>query len=148
MALLQRFRNVLAQILRIEDTPHRIALTFAVGVFLGLSPFIGLHTVLALAVAWIFRLNRIVMLSGAFINNPWSMIPIYTFSTWIGAEILGTDLLVTDVDWRRITLGTIVRDLEHLVLPFFLGTLLVATLFSLICYIIVKKTAESSQDNV
>ncbi|MGD8351626.1 MAG: DUF2062 domain-containing protein [Nitrospirota bacterium] len=148
MALFERFRNVLAQILRIEDTPHRIALTFAVGVFLGLSPLIGLHTVLAIAVAWIFRLNRIVILSGAFINNPWSMIPIYTFSTWIGAEILGTDLLVTDVDWRGITLGTVVRDLEQLVVPFIFGTLLVAALFSVLCYVVVRKAAESSRENI
>jgi hypothetical protein len=148
MALFERFRNVLAQILRIEDTPHRIALTFAVGVFLGLSPLIGLHTVLAIAVAWIFRLNRIVILSGAFINNPWSVIPIYTFSTWIGAEILGTDLLVTDVDWRGITLGTIVRDLEQLVVPFIFGTLLVAALFSVLCYVVVRKAAESSRENI
>lgn len=148
MALFERFRNVLSQVLRVEDTPHRIALAFAAGVFVGLSPFIGLHTILALVLAWIFGLNKIVVLSGVFVNNPWSMIPIYTFSTWVGARLLGRDILVADVDWRGITLGAIVRNLEYLLLPFVFGTLLVATICSLLCYIVVKKTAESSRGDI
>jgi uncharacterized protein (DUF2062 family) len=142
MALLERFRAIVSQILRVDDTPHRLALTFAIGVFLGISPFIGLHTVLALAVAWIFRLNKVVILSGAFINNPWSFIPIYTFSTWIGTVILDTDLGIADVDWHNMTLGTFVSDLGELVIPFIVGTTMVGIFFSLVSYMVVRKTAE------
>lgn len=143
MALLERFRATLGQILRVDDTPHRLALTFAIGVFLGISPFIGLHTVIALAVAWIFRLNKVVVLSGAFINNPWSIIPIYTFSTWIGTVIIGTDLGITDVDWHKVTLGTFVSDLGHLIIPFIVGTTVVGIFFAAVSYIIVRNTAET-----
>lgn len=147
MAFLERFRTTLTQVLRIEDTPHRLALTFAVGVFIGMSPLIGIHTVIALALAWILGLNRVVILSGVFINNPWSMIPIYTFSTWIGTVILDTDLAMTGVDWRRITIGTVVSDFGQLILPFVVGTLLVGTVAALLGYAIVRKAAEGSQKN-
>jgi uncharacterized protein (DUF2062 family) len=143
MALLERFRATISQILRVDDTPHRLALTFAVGVFIGISPFIGLHAVIALAVAWIFRLNKVVILSGAFINNPWSFIPIYTFSTWIGTVILGTDLGIMDVDWHSMTLGTFVSDLSSLIMPFIVGTTVVGGISAILSYVIVRKTAES-----
>jgi uncharacterized protein (DUF2062 family) len=143
MALLERFRATLSQILRVDDTPHRLALTFAIGVFIGISPFIGLHAVLALAVAWIFRLNKVVILGGAFINNPWSIIPIYTFSTWIGTVVLGTDLGITDVDWHSVTLATFVSDLSNLIMPFIVGTTVVGSITAIFSYVIVRKTAES-----
>jgi uncharacterized protein (DUF2062 family) len=148
MALLERFRATLSQILRVDDTPHRLALTFAIGVFFGISPFIGLHTILALAVAWIFRLNKVVILGGAFINNPWSVIPIYTFSTWIGTVLLGTDLGITDVDWHKVTLGTFVNDLGQLIIPFIVGTTVVGICLAVVSYIVVRNTAESYRGNI
>jgi len=142
MAFFGRFRAIAEQVMRVDDTPHRIALAFAVGVFVGASPLIGLHTVLALALAWIFRLNRLVTVSGAFVNNPWSMIPIYTFSTWIGTLILGTNLGMYNVDWHKLTLGTLVSGLEDLIWPFLLGSTVVGLAAALISYIIIRTAAE------
>lgn len=145
MALFERFRTTLTQVLRVDDTPHRLALTFSVGVFLGMSPLVGLHTVIALLLAWLLRLNRVVILSGVFINNPWSVIPIYTFNTWIGTKLFSTNLTVTEVDWNAITLGNIVSDLKQLVVPFVAGCTLVGGLSALLCYVIVRRAAESAR---
>jgi uncharacterized protein (DUF2062 family) len=142
MALLGRFRAIVSQVLLVDDTPHRLALAFALGVFLGMSPLIGLHTVLALLLAWAFRLNRLVTLSGAFVNNPWSIIPIYTFSTWVGTIMLGTELRVDDIDWHRITLGTLVHDLENLIIPFILGSAVVGLVAAVLAYFVIRKAAE------
>ncbi|MBI4837553.1 MAG: DUF2062 domain-containing protein [Nitrospirae bacterium] len=49
------FRDKLKQIFYINDTPHRIALSFSIGIFMGISPFLGLHTVGAIFLAWVFR---------------------------------------------------------------------------------------------
>jgi len=147
MALLERFRATVIQILRIDDTPHRTAMTFAVGVFLGISAFIGLHTPIALALAWIFRLNRAVILSGVFVNNPWSIIPIYTFSTWIGTVLLGTDIKVSGIDWGRINSETIVNDLGQFVLPFVVGTTVVGLFSAVLSYVIIRNAAEGVRKN-
>ena len=142
MAFFDRFRAISEQVLRVDDTPHRIALAFALGVFVGVSPLIGLHTVIALALAWIFGLNRLVTVSGAFVNNPWSIIPIYTFSTWIGTVILGTDLKMYNVDWHKLTLGTLVSDLENLIWPFLLGTTIVGLAAAFVAYVIIRTAAQ------
>ncbi len=42
-------RKWLESLLHIHDTPQRTALAVAVGVFIGFSPFLGLHTIIALA---------------------------------------------------------------------------------------------------
>ena len=56
----------LGAVLRLDDPPWRVALALAVGVFISCTPFYGLQTVLSLAVATIFRLNRAVTVTGAW----------------------------------------------------------------------------------
>jgi uncharacterized protein len=41
------------------DTPHSIALGSAIGIFFGFTPLWSLKTLLSIAVAWIFRCNKI-----------------------------------------------------------------------------------------
>ena len=53
-ALVRRWLDTL---LHVDDTPERTAAAFAVGVFFGFSPFLGLHTLLAIVVAFLFELE-------------------------------------------------------------------------------------------
>ena len=61
----------LAALLPHDESPWRVALALAIGVFLSFTPFWGFQTLLALLMAWIFRLNRAVTLAGTWINLPW-----------------------------------------------------------------------------
>ena len=79
-------------ILHTDDTPRRAALAFALGVFIACTPTLGLHTVLALTLAFLFGLNRLAVLAGTFINNPWTVVPIYSGSAMLGARMLGSPL--------------------------------------------------------
>ena len=80
-------RRCLDALLRIDDTPERTAAAFSIGIFFGFSPFIGLHTILALGIAFIFRLNRVAVLLGVYSNLPWLIVPYYTFATIVGAAL-------------------------------------------------------------
>lgn len=85
-------RRWLETLLHIEDTPGRTAAAYAMGVFFGFSPFLGLHTVLALGCAFLFGLNRLAVLLGVYSNLPWIMAAWYAGVTAIGASVLGTKL--------------------------------------------------------
>jgi uncharacterized protein (DUF2062 family) len=87
-----RTRRWLDQLLHTHDTPERTALAYAVGVFFGFSPFLGLHTVLGLAVAFLFGLNRVAVLLGIYSNLPWILPAYYTLATMLGAAILRVDI--------------------------------------------------------
>jgi uncharacterized protein len=46
-------------LMTIADTPHSIALGSAIGIFFGFTPLWSLKTLLSIAVAWVFRCNKI-----------------------------------------------------------------------------------------
>ena len=76
-------------LLHVEDSPSRVALAFALGVFIAFFPLLGIHTGLAIVIAIAFRLNKAAILVGAWINNPWTLAPMYTAGTLLGCFILG-----------------------------------------------------------
>ena len=132
-----KFKDRLRNILSIKDSPHRLAAAFAMGVFIGMSPLLGFHTILGIAAAWLFRLNRIVTITGVFVTNPWTIVPIYTFSAYIGAKCLGIKQMLPEIDWAHITFSNFLRELEPLLMPFVFGTLLIGFISAIISYFII-----------
>ncbi len=90
-------KGLLKKLLQIEDTPERTALAFSIGIFLGFSPFLGFHTLGGLAIAFLFKLNRIAVLVGVWSNTPWWIVPYYTVATWVGTGLVGYR-----VDWSLL----------------------------------------------
>ena len=74
---------------RIPDTPHKIAVGIATGVFCSFTPFFGLHFFLAAFVAYIFKGNIVAALFGTFFGNPVTWPFIASFSVKLGQIILG-----------------------------------------------------------
>jgi uncharacterized protein (DUF2062 family) len=88
----QVIRRWLDVLLHVHDTPERTAAAFALGVFLGFSPFLGFHTILGILLAFLLNLNRVAVLLGVYSNLPWVIAAYYAFTTMIGAAILSTGL--------------------------------------------------------
>src|SRR5678815_5070613 len=87
------FRSAIRRLLAIDDPPERTALAFSIGVFIAFSPFLGLHTILATLIAFIFRFNKVAIYTGTFVNNPFlTLVPIIVASYGVGAFILGRPL--------------------------------------------------------
>ncbi len=53
-----------------HTTPGRVAAGTALGVFVGCSPLWGLHTAIALLLATLFRLNRVLVYAATNVGNP------------------------------------------------------------------------------
>ena len=140
-ALALRWLDVL---LHVHDTPERTAAAFALGVFLGFSPFLGLHTIVAIALAFIFNLNRVSVLLGVYSNLPWIIAPYYAFTTMLGAALLRVtpppDLRERLGDLFRLSIRSaefwheIMHLLRPLLWPYTLGSLLGASLLSALAY--------------
>ena len=81
-------RRWLGNLLHIADTPERTAAAFALGVFFGFSPLLGLHTILGIVFAFLLNLNHVAVLLGVYSNLPWIIGPYYSFATMVvGASI-------------------------------------------------------------
>ena len=149
-ALVRKWMDAL---LHIHDTPRRTAAAFAMGVFFGFSPFLGLHTILALGVAFVFNLNRVAVLVGVYSNLPWIIAAWYALATAAGAWMLGTGLpkgfgerifqlfslsLFRSEFWRQMA-----SDMRPLFWPYFVGSMLGATLLSVIAYWVTRGFLEA-----
>jgi uncharacterized protein (DUF2062 family) len=87
------FRAAFRRLLAIDDPPERTALAFSVGVFIAFSPLLGLHTILATLIAFLFRFNKVAIYLGTYVNNPFlTLVPIIVGSYAIGALLLGRPL--------------------------------------------------------
>jgi uncharacterized protein (DUF2062 family) len=127
-------KDRIRSLFKLNDPPHRLALAFAVGVFIAFSPTIGLHTLSVFALAWVFRLNTIVMFTAAFINNPWTIVPMYGFCLWFGIRITGSDIPTPDIPWGDMGLSDLFLLLKPYLWPFVAGTLVVGIVAAALSY--------------
>jgi uncharacterized protein (DUF2062 family) len=74
---------------RLPDTPHRIALGIACGVFVTFTPFFGLHFFLAALLAWGLRGNILASLIGTGFGNPITFPIIAPAALTLGRRMLG-----------------------------------------------------------
>ena len=92
-------------ILHPDLRPENIAWSFAIGLAVAFNPLLGLHTAVVLLFCALFRsLNRPLMLITAFINNPWTMVPIATASAYLGNFMRGRGmhLNLSAIHWHEI----------------------------------------------
>jgi uncharacterized protein (DUF2062 family) len=137
-------RRWLETLLHIADTPERTAAAFALGVCIGFSPFLGLHTVLGILFAFLLNLNRVAVLLGVYSNLPWFLGPYYALATMVGARITGRrvprgsgaqlralfGLSLADGEfWHRLTIV-----IKPLLWPYLVGSTIVALLLAAAAY--------------
>jgi uncharacterized protein (DUF2062 family) len=142
MVKFPRVRPWLEQLLHTHDTPQRTAAAYALGVFLGFSPVLGLHTILGLILAFALSLNRVAVLLGVYSNLPWILVPYYTLATWLGASLLGAapppglvEAFITALQNRSWSeFRSAFGGLEPVFWAFTLGSTIGATLLSLVAY--------------
>jgi uncharacterized protein len=80
------------KLLRINDTPEKIAGGLALGVAIGILPSFGLGIIVAVFVAALIRVNKVSALIGTLIMNPWTAPFFWGVSYLAGSLMLGNDL--------------------------------------------------------
>ena len=138
------FRTTFRRLLALDDPPERTALAFSIGVFIAFSPFLGLHTILATLVAFLFRFNKVAIYGGTFINNPFfTLVPIIIASYAVGALVLGRPLRIpaSGIELLRhphlLTANyyhKLFRESRDILWPFAIGGMMLSVVCSLIAY--------------
>lgn len=92
------FRYYYLRFIRLQGDPEEVARGVALGVFIGITPTIPLHTVLILVIALLLRAGKIAgLLASCVVSNPLTFFFQY-YSSWR----IGTWLLPYDLSWERI----------------------------------------------
>ena len=97
----------------------------------------GFHLLIALGLAMILRLNRVAILAGTFINNPWTWVPIYSVSVWVGGHLTGNEAAIPrlegDLSWSQI--ADLFAQCRPWIGPLIVGTLVMGILSALLAYV-------------
>lgn len=98
-----RIRSLITRMIASERCPSRLALTCALGIYIGISPLVGLHTAMIFLFGWMFALSIPMLFAvSVFIHNPWTMMPVYAIDHLFGKWLFTTleiDYLQWDPAW-------------------------------------------------
>jgi len=134
----------LGAVLHLDDSPSRIALALAVGVFISCTPFYGLQTLLSLGIATIFRLNKAATITGTWLNLPWFAPFVYGLALHVGGLIVpdpqGIDataiagLLRTSASLSWANVAQLLRDVS---LALLIGTTVLGAAAGIVTFVVV-----------
>jgi len=131
------------RVVRINASPHQLALGAAVGVWLGVFPTFGLAGFLAYLLAGPFRFNKAAAFAGAAVTNPLTSPVVWMISALVGGWLAGTD-------WHAVyELAKHERYLlafGRLTVVYLVGNVPLATVAAAISYAVVYAGAKRRQE--
>ena len=129
-----RYRETIRSFLRKGLLPSEIAFAVALGNFVGILPFLGLHTVMALGLAYLLRLNMVIVFLGTQISNPFSFPFILFVSAQIGSLMLSGSLL-------NLKFTTDLSVLKTYIMPTMVGSIALGLAVGSLSYVLTLSVA-------
>ncbi|MGK2871457.1 MAG: DUF2062 domain-containing protein [Alphaproteobacteria bacterium] len=133
------------RLVRLNASPHTVALGFAIGVYMSFSPFLGLHLALSGLFSWLFRVNIAASLLGNFLGNPVTYPFMWAAVYQTGVLMLGKTSAGEVIDLTSLTFDA--ASFWDLFLPFLLGSIPVGILVGMVFYFPVKKGVARFQES-
>lgn len=133
-------KQVFSAIFKINDSSQKIALGFGLGVLSGIFP--GTGPLAAVFLSFIFRANYVSALLGSILTNTWLSVVTFLLAIKVGAVIMGVNWQDAQREWNlflsNFQLGHLIKlSVLKVVLPVFLGYLLIACMAGLFSYLMV-----------
>jgi hypothetical protein len=133
------------RVLRLNGSPHTIAIGFAAGVFVAWSPLFGLHYALALACAFLVRGNMLASILGTTLGNPLTLAAMWALDYKVGELILGKHLRRMPLHFDESLAHKSFEALWPIVKPMLVGSLPLGLVTGTISYFIVRATVQAYQ---
>ena len=125
--------RVYRRFVKLRGEPRAIALGLAFGVFVGMSPLLGLHSVIAVTVAAIFKWSKIAALLGVFVTNPLTAPLIYPVTYTLGAVVLGNPV---SLGAGGLKLGDLYHSSPQVLANLFVGGGIIGLVGGAFCYLV------------
>lgn len=138
MSAISIFRRFKRKILNLQDSPEKVAGSFALGSFIGVSPLVGMQVIVSLLLSFLFKLNKIAAVAGVLNTNLTKGLMLYPLNYKIGAWILGISPIV---DIPYLFRGNIIKNLmdagREVFVCLLLGGAVTGIIIALIYYILI-----------
>ena len=137
-------RFIKEEILGSNESPLKSAQAMALGVFIGLTPLWGLHTILVLSLAILFKLNKVISFAFTNVSFP-PFIPFTVYaSIMIGTQVLGepTDYSFADFEQNF----EFVKSLKTFVVGSFILAFVASIIVGLVSYFLLSLYNKKKHD--
>ncbi|MFA6357889.1 MAG: DUF2062 domain-containing protein [Candidatus Omnitrophota bacterium] len=138
----EKIKTTFISLLKLNNTPHGIALGVSLGAFIAIMPVYGFHTLLAVVAACLIpQANKLAILLGTNVSLPVTL----PFITWGGYEI-GRSILRGNypvfsgayfTSLSHLSIWGILQVIKNLYLPLFTGSLVLGIVCGIFFYIVV-----------
>lgn len=68
---------LIEKIKELHGDPHYVAFGIAIGVFIGITPTIPFHMIIAILLAFLFKVSKPAAILGVWISNPFTVVFLY-----------------------------------------------------------------------
>jgi uncharacterized protein (TIGR03546 family) len=125
------------RLLRLKGHPKEVAGGMAIGVFIGMTPTVPLHTILAVSIAFLLKKSKLAAAAGVWISNPLLLPWIYILDYKIGRFILGE--AVRPFTFSNFSISHLIRLGWQISYPLFIGGFITGLLLAIPAYFITKQ---------
>ena len=127
----EKVRSHYHSIVKSEEKLHIIALSFSIGTFIALTPFLGVDVFIILLIALIWKkANKISLVAPLLVFNPITQIPFQYLGFKLGDILFGSS---PTVKYNIVIINHIYEYSRR----FLLGNLIIAVVMSIISYFII-----------
>ncbi len=152
--ILLRLRPILRLLKGFRGSPQAIAGGFSLGLFLALTPTVGLQIILAVFLATFFKVSRPAALISVMVTNPVTVPPIFTFNYWVGSFFFDgpsvgevyRHFLKIAAEMAKLNFWEVGSQLkaftdtgQDMIIPLLWGSMVVATISGILSYTLLAR---------
>jgi uncharacterized protein (DUF2062 family) len=142
-------KKAYVRLLKIRGQPHEIASGLALGLFVGMTPLMGLQMAIAVPLAALFKWNKISAAGGVFITNPFTAPIIYPINYFVGAKLMGvSNQFILSQDAGFSTLMAMVRKAPEIVWIMAVGGFILGLPLAVAGYYLAFRMLQRYQDDI
>jgi uncharacterized protein (DUF2062 family) len=135
--------------IKIRGEPRNIALGFALGLFVGMSPTIGFQTPLAILFAALLKWNKLSAAAGVWITNPITTPFIYGMTYVVGAKVLSINKAFNPITQLNMnTIGQIFHKAPGIIWALTVGGVILGLPLAIIGYYSSYKVITRYQEDI
>jgi uncharacterized protein (DUF2062 family) len=135
--------------LKIHGNPHEIAAGFALGLFIAMSPFMGIHIAMAVFLAALLRWNKISAAIAVWVSNPVTAPAIYGMTWIVGSKV--TAVTLTESFPHTFSLAAtfiLLKNTPAIIATLVIGGIILGIPFAIVAYYLTFSIFEKYQEEV
>lgn len=125
------------RVMRQKSTPRQLAAALALGVFIGALPIMPLQSVVVIALAFLFKINKLAAWLATCYSNALTMAPFYYFLFKVGNAVMPFHGLTLDVN--KLEMTQLIESGWDLYIVMFAGGLIVGIPATILTYFVSLK---------